>query len=62
MSAKRNQAVGVASSIFICFAYFVLLQLSLALGAGGKVEPWIAAWMPNALFGLTGLILIWRTR
>jgi lipopolysaccharide export system permease protein len=61
-SGRRNVAVGVASSIFICFAYFVLLQLSLALGAGGKVEPWVAAWMPNALFGLTGLILIWRMR
>jgi lipopolysaccharide export system permease protein len=61
-SGRRNVAVGVASSIFICFAYFVLRELSLALGAGGQVEPWVAAWMPNVLFGLTGLILIWRIR
>jgi lipopolysaccharide export system permease protein len=61
-SGRRNVAVGVASSIFICFAYFVLRELSLAVGASGRVEPWIAAWAPNALFGLTGLILIWRIR
>jgi lipopolysaccharide export LptBFGC system permease protein LptF len=61
-SGRRNVVAGVASSIFICFGYFVLLQVSLALGAGGHVEPWIAAWAPNVLFGLTGLILCWRIR
>ena len=61
-SGRRNVAVGVASSIFICFAYFVLQQLSLALGGGGHVPAWIAAWAPNFLFGLTGLILSWRMR
>lgn len=61
-SGRRNVAVGVASSIFICFAYFVLQQLSLALGSGGRVPPWAAAWAPNALFGLTGVVLCWRLR
>lgn len=61
-TGRRNVAVSVASSIFICFAYFVLRDLSLALGAGGGVEPWVAAWLPNLLFGLTGLFLIWRIR
>lgn len=61
-SGRRNVAAGVASSIFICFAYFVLQQLSLALGSGGHLEPWIAAWAPNLIFGLTGLVLTWRLR
>jgi lipopolysaccharide export system permease protein len=61
-SGRRNVFVGVASSIVICFAYFVLQQLALALGTGGYVPPWISAWAPNALFGIVGLVLIWRVR
>jgi len=61
-TGRRNVAVGVASSILICFTYFVLLQLALALGTGGYVLPWIAAWSPNAFFALVGLALIWRAR
>ena len=61
-SGRRNVAVGVASSILICFTYFVLLQLALALGTGGYVLPWIAAWSPNAFFALVGLALTWRVR
>ena len=61
-TGRRNVAVGVASSILICFVYFVLLQLSLAVGTGGYVPPWIAAWSPNAFFALVGLALTWRVR
>jgi lipopolysaccharide export system permease protein len=61
-SGRRNVVVGVASSILICFTYFVLLQLALALGTGGYVLPWIAAWSPNAFFALVGLIMTWRVR
>jgi lipopolysaccharide export system permease protein len=61
-SARRNVFVGVASSIVICFTYFVLVQVALALGTGGKVPPWLAAWGPNLLFGLAGMLLTWRIR
>ena len=61
-SGRRNAFVGVASSIFICFAYFVLTQFGLALGTGGQVPPWLAAWFPNLLFGSGGLVLTWRIR
>src|SRR6266404_1495500 len=54
-SGRRNVFVGVASSILICFIYFVLQQLGLALGSGGYVPSWLAAWFPNMAFGLVGL-------
>lgn len=62
VSGRRNVAVGVASSIIICFAYFVLQQLALALGTGGHVPPWVAAWAPNGLFAALGIVLAWRIR
>jgi lipopolysaccharide export system permease protein len=61
-SGRRNVFVGVASSLVICFSYFVLGQVTLALGARGLVVPWLAAWGPNLLFGLTGFVLTWRLR
>ena len=62
LAGRRNVFVGVASSIVICFAYFVLVQVALALGAGGYVAPWLGAWGPNLLFALTGFALTWRLR
>ena len=59
---RRNVFVGVASSIVICFVYFVLQQLGLALGTSGRVSPWLAAWFPNLSFGLAGLWMTARIR
>jgi LPS export ABC transporter permease LptG len=61
-SGRRNVFVGVASSILICFSYFVLQQVCLALGAGGHLQPWLAGWFPNLAFGLTGIVLSTRVR
>ena len=59
---RRNVFVGVASSILICFTFFVLGQLALAFGTRGTVPPWLAAWSPNLFFGLGGMWLTWRIR
>jgi lipopolysaccharide export system permease protein len=59
---RRNVFVGVASSIVICFIYFVLQQLGLALGTSGRVSPWLSAWFPNLSVGLAGLWMTARIR
>ena len=61
-SGRRNLFVGVAGSVFICFIFFVLQQVGLALGTGGYLPPWLAAWLPNMAFALTGLSLTMRVR
>ena len=62
LSGRRNVFIGVASSIFICFAYFVVAQLGLSLGTGGKLPPWLAAWLPNLIFGAGGIYFTLRAR
>jgi len=62
VGGRRNVFVGVASSIVICFSYFVLLQLGLALGTSGRLPAWLAAWFPNLAFGLAGLLMAARVR
>lgn len=61
-SGRRNLFFGVAGSIFICFSFFVLQQLGLALGLGGRLPPWLAGWLPNLIFGTTGLWMTARVR
>jgi lipopolysaccharide export system permease protein len=61
-SGRRNLFFGVAGSIFICFGFFVIQQVSLAMGSGGHWPPWLAAWLPNMVFGAAGLVLTARVR
>ena len=42
-SSRRHTFVGVASSVFICFGFFILLRFGLALGTGGYVPAWLGA-------------------
>ncbi|HEY6169658.1 MAG TPA: LptF/LptG family permease [Verrucomicrobiae bacterium] len=61
-SGRRNAFVGVASSIFICFTFYVVSQFGMALGTGGHLEPWVAGWLPNILFSAAGVALAMRIR
>jgi len=61
-SGRRNLFYGVAGSIFICFGFFVLQQVSLAFGMGGHLPGWLAAWLPNFIFAAVGFFLTMRAR
>lgn len=61
-AGRHNVFVGVASSIFICFGYFILQRLSFGMGVGGYLPPFLAAWLPNLVCGATGLALLAQMR
>jgi lipopolysaccharide export system permease protein len=61
-SGRQNVFVGVAGSIFICFAYFILQRIVFGLGIAGYLPPVVAAWLPNVLFAGAGLALMTRVR
>jgi lipopolysaccharide export system permease protein len=61
-SGRRNVFVGVAASIFIFFAYFVLQQVGLTFGETGWMPSWLGAWFPNLFFGIGGVFLMSRVR
>lgn len=57
--SRRGVLAGVATSIFIFFGMIMIRSLFLALGKGNRIDPWIAPWVPNAIFFFVGLILLW---
>jgi lipopolysaccharide export system permease protein len=40
----------------------MLIQLTKAVGGKGLVSPDVAAWIPNLLFAVMGVILLARVR
>jgi len=61
-SGRHNVFASVAASVFICFGFFIMQRIGMGLGVAGILPPFLAAWLPNLVFGLSGLVLIWRVR
>lgn len=62
----RVGKAGVMAWVGLCiplgFLYWVLLSLGFSLGRGGALPPVVAAWLPNALFGVGGIVSLVRIR
>lgn len=54
---SRNIFLRVGISILICCAFYVLVYLCANLGNIGVLHPILAAWLPIAIFGCTGLYI-----
>jgi lipopolysaccharide export system permease protein len=55
-------AIGLGISIVIAFIYWGLIQSCRAYGVAGLMTPVLAAWFPNVVFGVLGIILMLRVR
>ena len=60
--ARAGAAYGIAVSLATTIIFLLAVQISKAVGTGGVLPPLVAAWMPNALFGLIGVSLFARAR
>lgn len=56
----RGKGLAVVLSIVLIFGYYVLLSLARSLGRNDILAPFLAAWLPNAIFLFLGLLLILR--
>ena len=59
---RGGTAYGIGISLAITVTFLMLIQLTKAVGKGGLVSPDAAAWMPNLLFAVIGLVLLARVR
>jgi LPS export ABC transporter permease LptG len=57
--SRRGILSSVAAAILIVFAMNFATHLFLALGEGARISNWAAAWTPNVIFGVLGLILLY---
>ena len=59
---RAGPAGGVALSLAIALIFLLLTQLTKAIGAGGVINPLVAAWFPNVIFLFGGLVLLAKVR
>lgn len=58
--ARRSRSnIGLVYSAAVVFAYYVMVSTSGALGESGRLDPLLAAWLPNILIGSVGLIILY---
>ncbi len=59
---RGGTAYGIGISLGTTILYMLLFKIAGALGMGGSISPWAAAWVPNLLFLVTGSWLMMRVR
>jgi lipopolysaccharide export system permease protein len=59
---RGGTAYGVGLSLGTTVIFLVLIQLTRAIGGKGLIQPELAAWIPSALFGIVGGILLARVK
>jgi len=62
-STQRGGAAwGIGLSLGVTVTFLVFIQLTKAIGGEAVMNPVLAAWLPNTIFGLGGLALLAKVR
>lgn len=58
--SRKGRTAGIIASVVVLLLYYVILSLSRSMGRNDILPPVLAAWLPNLIFIIIGLILIFR--
>jgi LPS export ABC transporter permease LptG/LPS export ABC transporter permease LptF len=62
-SRRDGKMASFVIGVAIVFIYYILLWLGQSLTKGRVLAPWLAAWLPNIVLGIAGIIFFrWRGR
>lgn len=57
---RTSNAMGLGISLLVIFAYYFFSVYLNTFGETNRISPALAAWLPNILGGLLGVVLIYR--
>ncbi len=57
-NARGGIMIGIGTSFAVVFFFYGFLSISLAMGKGEVLPPFVSAWLPNLSFGLAGIYLL----
>lgn len=60
-SRKVKGGIGMhlGLGLALSFAFILFMQISTTFAVYGGLQPWLAVWLPNLVFGLIGAYLLW---
>jgi lipopolysaccharide export system permease protein len=59
---RGGTAYGIGISLGTTIVFLIMIQLTKAIGGKGVLTPEMAAWLPNGVFAIIGLIMLARVR
>jgi len=59
-TGRASALIGMVRGITVAMLYLPVMAISLALGKGGILPPFIAAWFSNILFAFVGVYFIYK--
>jgi LPS export ABC transporter permease LptF/LPS export ABC transporter permease LptG len=61
-TGKRGAMYGIGIGIVLALVYWVMISIFAAFGIGGLLDPMLAAWAPNLIFGAAAAFLLLTVR
>ena len=59
---RGGMLTGMGMSVLLGVLYYGALAVSVALGKGGMLAPWVAVWLPHGIFLSAAGLLFRRIR
>ncbi len=57
---RGSSSIGFGISVVVIFIYYSIMTLGNALGNGGKIPAYLAAFLPDIICGVAGVILVYK--
>ena len=61
-TGRRGAMYGIGVGIVLALVYWTMISVFAAFGQGGLIDPMLAAWAPNLIFGAAALYLLLTVR
>lgn len=59
-SSAGGRSLGVLLCLILVFSYYALMALGQFIARAGLANATLALWLPNVLFGIVAIALLWR--
>ena len=61
-TGQRGAMYGIGIGIVLALVYWVMISIFAAFGIGGLLDPMLAAWAPNLIFGAAAAFMLLTVR
>ena len=61
-TGRRGAMYGIGVGIVLALVYWTMISIFAAFGQGGMIDPMLAAWAPNLMFGAAAAYLLLTVR